>query len=84
MECSRNGCPHCMCDFYVDGIGYVCDDCIKEFKKWLAKQDGDMPNTERQIHKKLEVFIDTPYDGTDDETKITVDEFFSKHDRCRD
>jgi len=32
MSCHRKCCENIMCDTYIDGIGYVCNDCQTEFK----------------------------------------------------
>jgi hypothetical protein len=33
MASSREGCSRIMCEKYIDDIGYLCSDCIEDFKK---------------------------------------------------
>jgi hypothetical protein len=56
MSCVRNGCDNIMCDTYIDGIGYVCYDCQKEFKK---EYGDDSEYSFNQIHYALERFVNT-------------------------
>ena len=55
MSCSRNYCDNIMCATYVESVGYICDDCKAEFKKYLLK-NGLNPTTDEQITIELEKF----------------------------
>lgn len=33
MACSKKGCDNIMCDHYVPSVGYICYECISDFKK---------------------------------------------------
>jgi len=85
MPCSRKDCDNIMCDTYVDGIGYVCYDCQKEFKEFSQREnsDDDRENvdidTEGNIRKKLSTFMETPKDNYKD--NMSVEDFFNKHTR---
>lgn len=37
MSCSRTGCDNIMCDTYVSGIGYICNECQEEFKLCMSR-----------------------------------------------
>jgi hypothetical protein len=32
LPCYRKDCNNIMCNTYVDGVGYICDDCKEEFE----------------------------------------------------
>ena len=38
MSCSRKECPHVMCNTYISKVGYLCEDCQKEFKDILIRE----------------------------------------------
>ena len=80
MSCSRYGCENIMCDTYVDGVGYVCYDCQKEFEKYLKKK-GLNPETEGQIKKHLKDFMETEKDEYVEGKEMDVDEFFRSYTR---
>lgn len=80
MSCRRDGCTQIMCDTYIDGIGYVCYECQREFKEYLI-QEGAQASTEGQIHKALKTFMDT-YKGRHEQgNDISVDDFFNRNTR---
>lgn len=78
LSCTRHDCPRIMCDTYVDGVGYVCNECQEEFKKYLLYK-GLNPQTEEEIKQALLDFIDTNKGQFDKGAEITVDDFFKKH-----
>ena len=39
-SCSRKNCENIMCDTYIDNIGYICDECQKEFIDYLIYKDN--------------------------------------------
>jgi hypothetical protein len=82
MSCSRKNCDNIMCDTYVKSIGYVCSDCISEFKEYLQKNDLN-PRTEGQINKELEKFMATSKETYSymDDVETTVDNFFNERTR---
>ena len=38
LECSRKECENIMCNYYVNRIGYICYECVSEFKEYLEKE----------------------------------------------
>jgi len=80
MSCSRPDCPQIMCDIYVDGIGYVCYECRKEFEDYL-KKEGLFLWTEGEIRNELKKFMATDKGVYDKGMEMTVKDFFNKHDR---
>lgn len=34
LECSRKEYENIMCDHYVNTIGYICYECVSEFKEY--------------------------------------------------
>jgi hypothetical protein len=82
MSCSRPGCPQIMCDICVDGVGYVCYECRKEFKDYLEKE-GLSPQTEGEIKRELQKFMATEKGQYDMGKPMTVNEFFELYDRHR-
>jgi len=32
MSCGRSGCSNIMCDTYIDGVGYLCNECLDELE----------------------------------------------------
>jgi hypothetical protein len=81
MSCSRNACDNIMCDTYVDGdIGYVCNDCQKEFKEYLSKERINA-TTEGEIRRALEKFMETRKDDYTQGNEMDVNEFFKSYTR---
>lgn len=81
LECSRKDCENIMCDYYVDRIGYICYECVSEFKEYLVKE-GLNPRTEGEITIELRNFITTPKNHyTLNNREISVDDFFQEHTR---
>lgn len=80
MSCSRKDCDNIMCDTYVIKVGYVCNECKREFKDYLDKNNLD-PNTEGQITVELLKFMATGKDTYIEGKLISVDDFFNEHTR---
>lgn len=74
MSCSKKGCENIMCDTYINGIGYICNECQFEFKKYLERNNLN-PETEGQIKAELEKFmaVEKFYSS---EVKMSVNQFF--------
>jgi hypothetical protein len=32
-SCGRKGCSNIMCDLYIPWLGYICNDCKREFEQ---------------------------------------------------
>lgn len=80
MSCSRRGCSNIMCDTHVDDIGYVCNDCQKEFDQYLDEMNLN-PKTQTDIHNALENFMEiTPRKNYGD-GELSITEFFRKYTR---
>lgn len=81
MSCSRNSCRNVMCDTHIPKIGYVCNDCQKEFKEFLAAR-CITPSNGDQIREHLEYFMETaPKNSFENEDHISVGEFFRMYTR---
>lgn len=80
MSCLRTACDNIMCDTYVDGVGYVCNDCQKEFKEYLNKE-GINARTEGEIRRVLEKFMETLKDDYTQGNEMDVNEFFKSYTR---
>ena len=80
MSCSRSYCNNIMCDTYVSSIGYICDECEKEFQEYLDKQ-GIMPTTEGEIKMELQKFMATDKGVYNKGKEMRIDDFFNKHRR---
>lgn len=78
MSCYRKNCDNIMCDTYVLGIGYVCNDCKNQFKTYLERK-GLNPKTMSEIHEELEVFMKIPKTEEDDR-EATIDQFFNHYE----
>lgn len=80
MSCYRPNCTNIMCDVYVDGVGYVCDECESEFKVYLEKHNIN-PETEGEIKTALKVFMATEKDYYMKGDEMDLNEFFNQHRR---
>lgn len=80
MSCHRNDCESIMCDTYVDGIGYVCYECEKEFKYYLISKSKN-PQSEIKIKKNLKKFMQTVKGTYTIGTEIDVTGFFNSYRR---
>jgi hypothetical protein len=70
MKCSRKGCNNTLCRTYIIEIGYICNNCINEFKEYI-KSNNIKINTELDLIKELTLFM-----GTDNINKINIDDYF--------
>ena len=77
-SCHRNGCESIMVDTYINGIGYVCDDCQKEFKTWFEEKFDTHYKPKSFIHKQLKEFMDIEKTCNDSDSQdvMSVDQFF--------
>lgn len=80
MACSRSGCDTVMCNICIDGIGYVCYYCKTEFEKYL-REENIKAETEFEICRELKKLMKTTRNDCDNESPMSVSEFFSKHER---
>ena len=42
LNCSRKDCENIMCDRYVDGYGYICNECYSELLETSPKNEKDV------------------------------------------
>ena len=80
MSCHREGCGNIMCDVYVDGVGYVCYECEREFKNYLVKT-GKTPETEGEIRFVLKGFMNTCKGDYETGKNMDTEEFFNQYRR---
>ena len=80
MSCYRPGCEGIMCDVYVDGVGYVCSECEREFKIYLERH-GIHPESEGDFRMALKMFMKTEKDDYVDGGEMDLDEFFNQYRR---
>lgn len=76
MSCSKNGCHNIMCDCYIPSVGYICWDCVNDFKSSNGNFDS-----EDDLVEKLRVFMDERKPSMKREDFIDKDDFFIKHSR---
>jgi hypothetical protein len=69
-----------MCDTHVDGVGYVCNECQKEFKEYADSENLDV-STEGKIKRELILFMDTEKDSFTQGKEISIDQFFNQYTR---
>lgn len=72
MSCNREGCNSIMCDCYISGLGYICNECINEFKGF----SGDF-DSEDSLLESLSGFMDMRKRNV--KNWIDKNEFFNKH-----
>ena len=55
LQCARPDCENIMCDHLYEPVGYVCDECIEEFRQAMYSKgvvdDFDWP---------MQIFMGTP------------------------
>lgn len=78
MNCHRKCCENIMCDTYIDGIGYLCNDCQREFKDYLTSK-GIVDGTEGSIKRELKIFMKSEKDEYTEGKNISVDDFFREY-----
>lgn len=76
LSCSRPCCDNIMCDTYIENIGYMCDECIAEFKPIVENKTV----TESDIKVLLEAFMRSEK-GTYSQKETTVEGFFNSRKR---
>lgn len=80
IECSRNNCKSILCDTYIDGVGYICNDCQKEFKRYLRKSNHSVEEmTEHHFLFQLRFFMTHPKGQWAESQMNSVDHFFNKY-----
>ena len=57
MACCRYDCENIMCDRYVSGIGYICDECYAELLVDKSKWPITMPKDE--VKQRIVDFMNT-------------------------
>ena len=77
MTCSRLNCENIMCDTYIPEIGYICNECKEEFKRFLEKT-GNQPKTDMEIKAQLSQFMQTEFVRFDG-IEISIDDFFREY-----
>lgn len=56
MECSRTNCNNIMCEKYLESVGYICYECLEEFKKLCrTKYIREFMETERLTEIDLDL-----------------------------
>lgn len=80
LSCNRKDCENIMCNIYVPNVGYICNECVKEFKEF---QDINDVKFEGEIKVELEKFMSTNKDNVVLGNKISVDDFFNKNTRIK-
>ena len=78
ISCGRNGCTEIMCNTYIDGVGYVCSSCQKEFRKYLEYKKVFSFN-ESEIKKELLKFMETELGDYETGKEMTIEEYFRKY-----
>lgn len=73
MTCSRVNCNNILCDEYIPDIGYICNDCIYEFKQIHSNREDLFSN----FMNDLEMFMKIRK-GKDVNKIIDVDRFFKE------
>ena len=77
-NCCRKGCENVMCTTYIEHIGYICMECIEDFKKQLDNQIGHNRYQISDMHQYVKKFIESPKGQYPMDKMITVDEFFEQ------
>ena len=81
LPCHREDCDSIMCEYYVQGIGYICWECKGEFQDYIEKKFSE-DLTEGQIEHELRAFMNTAKSAvTNKENIVSVDEFFNQFKR---
>ena len=78
IKCNRNNCNNTLPNTLVEE-GYICDECIQEFKWWLRYKLVMLADINvKSISSLVGFFMDTPRFYPDDETTDKIDKFFNK------
>lgn len=78
LACGRRGCDNIMCDTYINGIGYICESCKDDFRKYVVRSGACNPHS-TEIYSMLYDFMDTPKGDERSDCTETVDDFFRDH-----
>jgi hypothetical protein len=78
LACVRRGCSNIMCDTYVPDIGYICEECQLEFKRYLSN-NGIVTRTDDKIRRELKTFIDIYKGSYESNIETNVDDFFENY-----
>lgn len=70
MECSRRKCDNIMCDTYVPDQGYICNECLYEFREYAS----DLEANRDEMAKKMSAFFDTEK-GVNSKEILNVDQY---------
>lgn len=75
-KCARKGCQTIMSNTYISGIGYICSNCEKEFKKTLSNVDQNIIVDDNYLKRKLKLFLNNKKVK---KAKTTINNFFNKN-----
>jgi len=81
-SCYRKDCENIMCNTYIDGVGYICDECQTEFQEYLKKREITL-QSEGEIKRQLKKFMETEKDSFYEGKGMNVNEFFNSYTRDR-
>lgn len=72
MECSRTGCDEIMCEKIHTFGNYICNRCMRDFKK-LMKKSGFENATREFYDQKFSEFLDT---FPKEKKEISINDYF--------
>lgn len=75
--CLRADCQNIMCDTYINGIGYICDECQEDFIFYVKNLDS-IPVSDEKIKEDLKMFLETPKHTSSKFIDETIQDFFKK------
>ena len=78
LACNRIKCNNIMCDTYVNTIGYICDECILEFKTYVNQQNISVKEYD-VMQSTLENFMSIDKYSIHNDSSIDIDEFFKEY-----
>ena len=73
LACDRYTCDSIMCDHYIPEVGYMCDECITEFKEYIACDHSV------GLVSKLKDFMGTSKRSTYKSPYHDIDDFFDSY-----
>lgn len=77
LSCDRLGCNNIMCDILVPEVGYMCYECVSEFKQYAKSAN---PQTQGELIVLLKKFMGIRREDLDT-TPVDIDQFFEEHRR---
>jgi len=77
MECDRNNCGNIMCHKYHNDVGYICPECIEEFKAHVNQLENKLTR-KTKIRQALIEFMGTKKGEKALDTIMSVNEFFEE------